>query len=223
MISQDDHVLIPGPCEYVTLPGKKHFATDLRQGPRQTPLGAGGSLPAGGQQGNRPQADRWQQLYLMDNVNELASSCPSDSPVVNTALQTPCFLPDETQVRPLIYCRIINLCCFKPLSLGQFVTAAEESHAAIYVKTPVSVCRILDIQQESTDFLKSKDRNGGFHGGPMVKTPHFPCKGHKFDPWLGNLNPTCCTAKKKIKGMVILHPKQQRSQTCSDTCRCGKL
>ena len=53
MTPQDDHVLIPGPCEYVTLPGKKHFATDLRQGPRGMPLGGGGSLPAGSQQGNR--------------------------------------------------------------------------------------------------------------------------------------------------------------------------
>ena len=53
MTPQDDHVLIPGPCEYVTLPGKKHFAKDLRQGPRGTPLGGGGSLPAGSQQGNR--------------------------------------------------------------------------------------------------------------------------------------------------------------------------
>ena len=109
------------------------------------------------------------------------------------------FLPDESQVRPLIYCRKITLCCFKPLSSGQFVTAAEESHTAIYVKTPGSVCHILDIQQEPTDFLKSKDRDGGFPGGPAGKTPHFPCKGHKFDPWLGNLNPTCHTAKKKPK------------------------
>ena len=224
MTPQDDHVLIPGICDYVTLPDKKHFATDLRQGSQIDAPRSWGQPPSwqpARRQG--PQADRWPQPYLMDNVNELASNCPSDSPVRNTALQTPCFLPDETQVRPLIYCRVINLCCCKPLSLGQFVTAAEESHIAVCVKTASSVCHILNIQQESTDFLKSKDRHGGFPGGLVVPTLRFPCKGHRFDPWWGNLNPTCHTAKKNSKGKVILHPKQQRSQTCSDTCRCGEL
>ena len=23
-------------------------------------------------------------------------------------------------------------------------------------------------------------------GGPVVKTPHFHCRGHGFDPWPGN-------------------------------------
>ena len=23
-------------------------------------------------------------------------------------------------------------------------------------------------------------------GGPVVKTPHFHCRGHRFDPWSGN-------------------------------------
>ena len=26
----------------------------------------------------------------------------------------------------------------------------------------------------------------GFPGGPVVETPHFHCRGHGFDPWLGN-------------------------------------
>ena len=30
-----------------------------------------------------------------------------------------------------------------------------------------------------------------FLGGPSVKTPHFHCRGHGFDPWLGNWDPTC--------------------------------
>ena len=33
----------------------------------------------------------------------------------------------------------------------------------------------------------------------MVQTLRFPCKGHRFDPWWGNLNPTCHTAKKIAK------------------------
>ena len=28
--------------------------------------------------------------------------------------------------------------------------------------------------------------SGYFPGGPVVKTLHFHCKGHGFDPWLGN-------------------------------------
>ena len=33
-----------------------------------------------------------------------------------------------------------------------------------------------------------------FPGGPVVKTPRFHCRGHRLDPWLGNWDPTCCTA-----------------------------
>ena len=25
-----------------------------------------------------------------------------------------------------------------------------------------------------------------FPGGPAVKAPHFHCRGHRFNPWLGN-------------------------------------
>ena len=25
-----------------------------------------------------------------------------------------------------------------------------------------------------------------FPGGPVVRIPHFQCRGHKFDPWSGN-------------------------------------
>ena len=25
-----------------------------------------------------------------------------------------------------------------------------------------------------------------FPGGPVVKTPYFQCRGHKFNPWSGN-------------------------------------
>ena len=27
---------------------------------------------------------------------------------------------------------------------------------------------------------------GGGTRGPVVKTPRFQCRGHRFDPWLGN-------------------------------------
>ena len=25
-----------------------------------------------------------------------------------------------------------------------------------------------------------------FPGSPVVRTPHFPCRGHRFSPWTGN-------------------------------------
>ena len=30
-----------------------------------------------------------------------------------------------------------------------------------------------------------------FPGGPVVKTLHFQCRGHRFDPWAGNIDPAC--------------------------------
>ena len=39
-----------------------------------------------------------------------------------------------------------------------------------------SLDRSYDRKSIRTDFL----------GGPMVKTPHFQCRGHRFGPWSGN-------------------------------------
>ena len=36
-------------------------------------------------------------------------------------------------------------------------------------------------------FLITKIRD--FPGSPAVKTPHFQCRGHGFDPWSGNWDP----------------------------------
>ena len=38
-----------------------------------------------------------------------------------------------------------------------------------------------------------------FPGSPVVKTPGFQCRGHKFNPCLGNENPTCCIVQPKRK------------------------
>ena len=35
-----------------------------------------------------------------------------------------------------------------------------------------------------------KNVNTDFPGGPMVRTPHFHYKGHRFDPWLGTQDPS---------------------------------
>ena len=35
-----------------------------------------------------------------------------------------------------------------------------------------------------------KGSTGDFPGSPVVKTPGFDCRGHKFDAWSGNEDPT---------------------------------
>ena len=48
--------------------------------------------------------------------------------------------------------------------------------------------------------------------GPGVKTPHFQGKRHRFDPWLGNWDPTCHMA-------LIKKKKEATGETvCSDCC-----
>ena len=47
----------------------------------------------------------------------------------------------------------------------------------------------------------------------MVKTLCFQCRGHGFDPWLGNLDPTCSavcsqTEKKKKSIKVFMKSKE---------------
>ena len=39
--------------------------------------------------------------------------------------------------------------------------------------------------------IELKKENWDFPGGPVVKTPHFQCRGHGFSPWWGNWDPTC--------------------------------
>ena len=34
-------------------------------------------------------------------------------------------------------------------------------------------------------------RKRDFPGGAVVKTPCLPCRGCRFDSWLGNQDPTC--------------------------------
>ena len=38
-----------------------------------------------------------------------------------------------------------------------------------------------------------------FPGSPAVETPGFWCRGHRFDPWLGNWDLICPVAQPKIK------------------------
>ena len=47
-----------------------------------------------------------------------------------------------------------------------------------------------------------RNNQGDFPGGPVVRAPSFHCRGPRFDPWLGNEDPTRLAArpKKKKKG-----------------------
>ena len=39
---------------------------------------------------------------------------------------------------------------------------------------------------------------GTSSGSPVVKTPRFQCREHRFNPWLGNKDSACCTVQPKI-------------------------
>ena len=39
---------------------------------------------------------------------------------------------------------------------------------------------------EHPNWLLQNRTPGGFPGGPVAKTPHFPCKGPRFNPWSVN-------------------------------------
>ena len=46
------------------------------------------------------------------------------------------------------------------------------------------------IEASGRNFRGQKRENpGNFPGVPVVKTPHFQCKEHRFDPWSGKILP----------------------------------
>ena len=51
--------------------------------------------------------------------------------------------------------------------------------------------------------IKTKEvkRKGGLPWWSVVKTLHFRCKGHGFDPWSGKQDPACCMMGAKKKGV----------------------
>ena len=55
-------------------------------------------------------------------------------------------------------------------------------------------------------------------GSPVVKTPHFPCRGCRFNPWWGNSDTTCHTAWPKNKFFkIIIKRKDSNRKTWSST------
>ena len=58
----------------------------------------------------------------------------------------------------------------------------------------------------SLPILPVKDKVRDFPGGPVVEAPHFHCRGHRFNPWLGNQDHTCHSVwpkKRKKKKSVV--------------------
>ena len=45
-------------------------------------------------------------------------------------------------------------------------------------------------------------QSGELSGGPVVRILHFHCRGHGFNPWLGNQDPACCIAQKRKKNEI---------------------
>ena len=43
-----------------------------------------------------------------------------------------------------------------------------------------------DMCWQGGDRIKKKKKIKDFPGHPLVKTPHFQCRGYRFDPWSGN-------------------------------------
>ena len=45
--------------------------------------------------------------------------------------------------------------------------------------------------------VESQNSRVRLPGDPVVKTPCFYCRGHRFKPWLGKFCMPCCAVKKK--------------------------
>ena len=52
---------------------------------------------------------------------------------------------------------------------------------------------------------KLAKRGWDFPGSSVVKTPHFQCMGHRFNPWLGNKDLICHAARWKKRGWKYSH------------------
>ena len=59
----------------------------------------------------------------------------------------------------------------------------------------------------------SKAEGGYFPGGPIVKIPHFHCRGHGFNPWWGSTIPHAMWREQQKK----------RKQESWDTLKAGPL
>ena len=72
----------------------------------------------------------------------------------------------------------------------------EEALIFIKVNNVPGTLHFIHAKQESCEVEK---KNPKFPSGPMVRTLCFHCRGHTFDPSLGNQDPICRVEGPKIK------------------------
>ena len=67
---------------------------------------------------------------------------------------------------------------------------------------------------DSKDQAGSEDANWDFSGGPVVGIHCLQCRGHEFNPWLGELGShrPCSTAKKKVAALGSYWTKLTKSK-----------
>ena len=63
-------------------------------------------------------------------------------------------------------------------------TFLEGNLATSHFKTRALSYAVTRIYLVGATVRKQKSRESP--GGPVVRTPHFHCRGPRFDPWLGN-------------------------------------
>ena len=63
----------------------------------------------------------------------------------------------------------------------------------------MSALRSSPIMLLKTLILEVEAKAGGFHGGPVARTPHSQCKGVGLTPSLGTKIAMCQVAQPKIK------------------------
>ena len=106
-------------------------------------------------------------LYLLGWVSGLVSSgCPVAP------------LPLSLHPRELLNFQSVKL----------WLTRTEGQLPNSLLEEPEIWCPILSCKHIITTRFK---RFRNFPGGLVVMTLHFHCRGHRFDPWSGNQDPTC--------------------------------
>ena len=60
-------------------------------------------------------------------------------------------------------------------------------------------CHLVPLQSSHSIKVISIELNWEFPGSPVVKTLVLPMQGHGFNPWSGDKDPMCHTARPKNK------------------------
>ena len=143
--------------------------------------------------------------HSVPNLVRLLSHCPlwgGRGPGRKSPHQAPCGKGEQEEFQ------WTNLHGVPPTSLGSGLPEKpkQESRGPQWSRTPVQVFSHSGVSGKETprsretqggkelletnsqQLQKGTDENhlGDFPGGPVVKTPHFQCRGHRFNPWWGD-------------------------------------